>query len=157
MAANPKPMDFYIVTSDSKLFDFNKAQLDAINQENITRHGLLVHTDVSDYAGDMITFLTTIEIGRVKEGTAHIAEPERLMTFKGKTVFKLQTPEILTFGVTDHAVSVMETMITLSQAHAYGAFNVTVREMGILRLPMEVSPVEKYLLDITAFLTAHIQ
>ena len=150
-------MDFFIYTSDSKLFDFNKGKLDQINQETITRHGLLVDTTVSDYNGDMITFLTTIEIGRVSEGTIDVAEPERLLTFKGKTVFKIEQPGLFTFGVTDHAVSVMETMITLSQAHTYGAFNVTVREMNLARLPMEVSPIDKYLEGITAFLSANIQ
>jgi hypothetical protein len=150
-------MDFFIVTSDSKLFDFDKKQLESITQENIIRHGLLIHSDVSDFNGEMITLMTTIEIGRVKEGEIDIAKPERLLTFRGKTVFKLQEPSIFTFGITDHAVSVMEALITLSQAHAYGAFNVTVREMNLARLPMEVSPVDKYLYDITAFLTEHIK
>lgn len=150
-------MDFYIVTSDSKLFEFDKEQVESITQENITRHGLLVDTEVSDHQGDMISFITTIEIARIKEGTVNIAEPDRLLTFKGKTIYKIETTGLFTFGVTDHAVSVMEAMITLSQAHAYGAFNVTVKEMGMVRLPMEVSPVEKYLEGITDFLTSNIQ
>ena len=138
-------MDFFIVTSDSKLFDFDNARLDEMNQENIIRHGLLVDTMISEYKQEMIVFQTTIEIARIQEGTIDIAEPARLLTIKGKTMFKLEDPSILTYGVTDHAVSVMETMITLSQAHAYGAFNVTVRDMGLFKLPMEVSPIEKYL------------
>jgi hypothetical protein len=150
-------MDFYIVTSDSKLFEFDKAQLDEINQENIILHGLLVDTTISAFNGDMITFQTTIEIGKVASGTIDIAEPKRLLTFKGKTIFKITEPALFSFGVTDHAVSVIEAMITLCQAHTYGAFNVTVKEMNLPRLPMEVSPVEKYLEGITDFLSSQIQ
>lgn len=150
-------MDFFIVTSDSKLFEFDKAQLDLINQENIVRHGLLVDTVISDYKGEVITIQTTIEIARIASGTIDIAEPKRLLTFRGKTLFKITEPHVLTFGVTDHAISIFERMYTLSQAHAYGAFSVTVREMNLVRLPMEVAPIERYLDSISEFLTANIQ
>jgi hypothetical protein len=150
-------MDFYIVTSDSKLFDYDKEQLDAITQENIARHGLLVDTDIEDFKEDMITLLTTIDIARVASGTIDIAEPKRLLTFKSKTMFKIEDTTLVSLGVTDRGVSVFESMITIAQAHAYGAFNVTVKQMNLIRLPMEVSPIEKYLEGITDFLSSQIQ
>ncbi|MCF2506844.1 hypothetical protein L0663_25870 [Dyadobacter sp. CY107] len=145
-------MDYFIVTTDSKLFEKDDEQLSSMTVAEISKYGLLVSTDIDKFEDDTLILLTTIAIGKVADQLTKKAEPKKLMVFLSKTAFRLQNDKLFKSGVTDAAVSAFETMITVAQAHGYGAFNQTIRQMQLPLLPMEISPIDTYLEGITDLL-----
>ncbi|USJ34740.1 hypothetical protein [Dyadobacter fanqingshengii] len=145
-------MDYFVVTTDSKLSEKDDELLSLMTVAEISKYGLLVSTDIDKFENDMLILLTTISIGKVADPVTKRAEPKKLLVFLSKTAFNLQNGKLFKSGVTDAAVTAFETMITVAQAHGYGAFNQTIRQMQLPLLPMEISPIDSYLEGITELL-----